>query len=616
MNDACLIQIACGAQQNLLQLSIGRHKQYCERHGFDYRYTAGKEVTQEQFSRLWFDAVGKAIADGYQFIVFLDADAWVHDLSVDLRTAVLGDGFGATWHSLEKWPDDRCYDHFNIGAFYMRPGPRAREAFAKWSAADFTQHPWTHQHTFNQIVPKYLIVQLPHRWNLDPFHDDTEAYVRALHAYGDMEKRYLAMKSILAPEEESEETMDLEEAFVKGWELQLKGRAHQEEAGNLLRGVLEIKPDHEDALRQYGIWLCENGKPDEAETFLRAALDYDPNCAPTWGALGSIYSKRGRDAEAIYALDRALSLATNMPTARYTRATPNLRLGRWREGWQDYQFAQVTGLRARRFQQPEWDGWSVIEGKTLYVWSEQGFGDMFMALQLLAAVRSQFKPSKIVLEVPRELCPLLKESFCLADEVVPMPSDYREMRPFDAHCSLMSLPAILSLTPEDLPAATNYIVRKAPETRSEALRIGVCWKGRPEHENDRYRSMKADDLAPVVALKGADVFPLTPEEGNLRHWGETADLIATLDYVVTVDTAVAHLAGAMGVPTFVMLPAIPDFRWMLERTDSPWYPSVTLFRQSVLGEWGPVIAAVLKRVKAQRISELRTRLRLSSFKEA
>jgi hypothetical protein len=266
-----------------------------------------------------------------------------------------------------------------------------------------------------------------------------------------------------------------------------------------------------------------------------------------------------------------------------------------------------------RSEAPRWDGGD-LNGRTVLVHNEQGFGDTIQFIRYLPEVCR--RGGKIILACQRELFSLLKGfpgiDHCIAnDEPTPPGSVDHQVC-----CPLLSLPGLLGTTAENIPADIPYLKADAEKARQwrqrlageERRKIGLAWAGRPNHPNDHNRSLNFSALAPLAEIPDArlinlqlgpaagqaaeSLLKLTDWTDELKDFSDTAGLIENLDLVITADTAIAHLAGAMGKRVWVLLPFIPDWRWMLKRTDSPWYPTMRLFRQRRIGDWATPIAQV------------------------
>jgi hypothetical protein len=255
-----------------------------------------------------------------------------------------------------------------------------------------------------------------------------------------------------------------------------------------------------------------------------------------------------------------------------------------------------------------------LSGRRILVHDEQGYGDTIQFARYLPLVKS--RGGYVILETREALAKLLS-GFVGIDELVIRSDDRRPDTACDVHIPLLSLPMLFNTLPDTVPGVTPYL-HAEPEkaafwetrTRGDGLNVGIVWAGNPNHQNDAQRSCPPEHFAPLFSLEGVRFFslqigvdprqketlfqnyPIIDTEDGLKDFADTAGLIHHLDLIISVDTAVVHLAGAMGKPVWVLLPMIPDWRWLLDRSDSPWYPSARLFRQKRRGEWEPVIREV------------------------
>jgi len=330
----------------------------------------------------------------------------------------------------------------------------------------------------------------------------------------------------------------------------------------------------------------------------------------------------GRIDEAIAACRQAIALNPDYAEFHFNLALSLLTSGDFQQGWEEYEWrwkCKEFPSPARDFAQPQWDG-CPLEGRTLLLHTEQGHGDALQFIRYFPLVEQ--RGGKILIECYAELQRLFRTTAGRCQVVVrgqPLPA-------FDLHSPLLSLPRVFGTNLANIPNTVPYL-RADPEDAgrwqrrladdSALVKVGLAWAGRPTHTNDRNRSIKLARLAPLGQLPGVRFFSLqkgevaaeakTPPPGmelvdwteELKDFAETAALIANLDLVVAVDTAVVHLAGAMGKPVWVLLPFGSDWRWLLERQDSPWYPSMRLFRQSRIGDWDSVIARVVEALSLQ-----------------
>jgi tetratricopeptide (TPR) repeat protein len=397
-----------------------------------------------------------------------------------------------------------------------------------------------------------------------------------------------------------------------GIALNIKGQVDEAIAAH--RRAIGLRPGYSEA-RNLGFALKDKGDLDEAVTAYRQAVACRPDYAEAHSDLGNALRESGRLDEAIAAYGRAVALNPSLPEAHYHLATALLAKGDFELGWREYEWRQKCkelSSQARNFTQPRWDGCS-FEGRTLLIHAEQGFGDAIQFFRYLPLVVQ--RGGKIIVECHPELERIFQAAAGSCQVVArgqPPPN-------FDLHCSLLSLPQVFGATLADIPKDVPYLQPDAEETRrwqgrladhSTVMKVGLVWAGSSGHKNDRNRSIELARLAPLMQTPGVGFFSL--QKGNvdtgaktspagmelidwtrdLKDFADTAALIANLDLVIAVDTAVAHLAGAMGKPVWTLLPFVPDWRWLLEREDSPWYPTMRLFRQPLRGDWDSVIRRV------------------------
>ncbi|WP_431857431.1 tetratricopeptide repeat protein [Azospirillum sp.] len=324
--------------------------------------------------------------------------------------------------------------------------------------------------------------------------------------------------------------------------------------------------------------------------------------------------------------EKALELRPDFPPAHWNLGLCLLLHGDFAQGWKEYEWRwrwSGFGEEPRPFAQPVWQGEPPLAvGGTLLVTAEQGFGDTFQFTRYLPLLAE--RGYDVAFEVQAPVFTLLWHSLGRHGvRVVPRtetPARVHDDLAFARHVPLMSLPERFGTLLETIPATVPYLFAEPTRQalwadRLDAAagprrRIGIAWKGRPLHSRDRERSMPPSALAPLLAVPDAQFFGVQkhedgaadappgvlPLDGLLHDFSETAAVVANLDLVITVDTSLAHLAGAMGRPVWVLLPFSPDWRWLLDRADSPWYPTMTLFRQKRAGDWDGVVAEVARRL--------------------
>jgi len=354
------------------------------------------------------------------------------------------------------------------------------------------------------------------------------------------------------------------------------------------------------------------GQPERALMLSAASRNIAPDDPITYINHGFILAALNRFEEALVFYDRALKMRPNHPEAQHNRAFALLSLGRFDDGWLAYEYRNLrhTTLVVRRYQEPLWWGEQPLKDQRLFVYCEQGLGDTihFSRYALLAAEAG----ATVFMTVQHPLKRLFKDfhpavTILIEHEVPP---------DFDVHCPMLSLPLAFGTRLETIPAWPNGYLKAPPEEATlwaqrlpqGRRRIGLVWSGSASHTNDANRSMPLARLSPLFqsgdvwvslqkevreadkdALQGFDLCDVT---AGLADFAATAALISTLDLVIAVDTSVAHLAGALGKPVWLMVPFASDFRWLLKREESPWYPSMRLFRQQRPGDWDGVVARI------------------------
>lgn len=382
------------------------------------------------------------------------------------------------------------------------------------------------------------------------------------------------------------------------------GRA--EEAIASLRRALAIEPGFCEALCNLGEQLAQLESFDEAMECQRRAIALRPDFAHAHNNLGNVLARLGRTEEADESLRRALAIDPSFATAHWNHSMVLFRLGRWEEAWREYEWRwQYREFQSvpRNFSQPQWRG-ETSPDATILIHCEQGAGDAIQFLRYVPFVRDRSQAARVILECPGNLRRLFATEDDLGAEIV----ETGVLPPFDLHVPLLSLPLALGRY-EPLAISRPYLRSPHANEESAALRVGLAWAGNPTHRDDRKRSIEPAQFASLLPGADAKFFSLQVGRRNslpglidlteqLTDFADTAALMAKLDLVITVDTAVAHLGGALGKPVWVLLPFLPDWRWGLEGEGTPWYPTMRLFRQRTAGDWDEVIGRVATALKA------------------
>lgn len=403
----------------------------------------------------------------------------------------------------------------------------------------------------------------------------------------------------------------------RGTALEKAGRL--DEALASYERAIALRPDYADAHYNRGNALKALKRYDEALASYERAIALRPAYADAHNNRGQVLRELMRYDEAVASYDRALALQPRHVMAHCNAASVRLLTGDFSRGWPEYEWRWLkeSVISANRmFRQPVWRGGDAIAGKTILLHSEQGLGDTIQFCRYVPLVVA--RGARVILEVQKPLVALT--SGLGAAQVVakgdPLPD-------FDLHCPLLSLPLAFGTRLETIPSAQAYLAAPAAQsmqwqTRLAAAprpRIGLAWSGRSGHERDRERSIGLRAFLPLLETGAAIVSvqkevraedaSLLKERGDILHAGDeladfsdTAALMSQLDLVVSVDTSVAHLAGALGKPVWILVTHVPDWRWLLERDDSPWYPTVRLFRQDATCTWDGAIARVHEAARA------------------
>jgi tetratricopeptide (TPR) repeat protein len=390
-----------------------------------------------------------------------------------------------------------------------------------------------------------------------------------------------------------------------------------------LRKAISHRPRFPEAMNNLALLLRSAGETREAEVLFRKALALRPAYAAAWNNLGNLCVELSRAGEAERCYSKAISIDAGYAEAHTNRALISLLQGCFEQGWLEYEWRwKQPGSSARTLARPEWDG-SNIEGKTILLHAEQGAGDTIQFIRYARLLHRQ--GAQVFVHCQDSLQTLLKGMPELA-RVFSGPAQAPE---FDVHAPLMSLPRMFGTSIDSIPGDTPYLL--PPEgpvpqelTSCRGFRVGLVWRGNPSHRNDRNRSVPLELLQDLVKIEGAQFFslqvgPAAAEEQQLRagaivdlsaglsDYAATARCLGQLDLLITVDTSVAHLAGALGRRVWTLLPACNDWRWLQDREDTPWYPSMRLYRQNSLRNWKPV---------AERIaSDLLQEIKIASPKE-
>ena len=398
----------------------------------------------------------------------------------------------------------------------------------------------------------------------------------------------------------------------------LQDLRHLEEALASHDRAIALKPDFPEAYSNRSNALMYLMRPAQALVSCDRAIALKPDFSEAYNNRGNILQDLRRFEEALVAYDRAIALKPDYVEAHNNKSFLLLLLGRFEQGWREHEWRKrrLDGpIAADSYSQPLWLGEENIAGKTIFIWCEQGFGDTIQFCRYAKLLEA--RGAKVIMSVQQPLLGLLKDISPTIEVIDPS----HNLTDFDYHCPLMSLPLAFGTTLETIPVGPPYIradeeLRAAWAARLPSKikpRIGVIWSGSTTH-NIYNRSMPLETFLALLSpdadwiclqkeLSEEDVL-LRRQDGrvaffgdDLRDFSDTAALLDLMDLVITIDTSVAHLAGAMGKPVWILLPYSADWRWLLDRTDSPWYPSARLFRQREIGNWAAHIEEVKNEVR-------------------
>jgi tetratricopeptide (TPR) repeat protein len=384
-----------------------------------------------------------------------------------------------------------------------------------------------------------------------------------------------------------------------------------EEAEQVTRRALQLDRQHPEADNNLGVILQFTGRLEQAAARFEDLLARHPRNADAWTNLGTVRDAQSLHDDALACFEKALGIDSGHAKAHFCHSLEVLARGRLAEGFEEYEWRwEAVRERPRASDGPAWNG-ERLDGRTILISAEQGLGDTLQFARYIPHIAR--RGGRVIVEAQPAAASLVRKVEGVAAVITPG----EPLPDFDVQAAMMSLPRILATVPETIPTETPYIwaggrLRQHVAERMgprRGLRVGLCWFGNPENGGDRRRSMPLETLLPLAGSPGVEWFSLHVGEkarnearscggwvrGILSDTGgleELAAVMKCLDLVITVDTMPAHLAGALAVPVWNLLCHAPDWRWMREREDSPWYPTMRLFRQPAPGDW----ASVVKRV--------------------
>ena len=391
---------------------------------------------------------------------------------------------------------------------------------------------------------------------------------------------------------------------------------------DFLNQAIAAQPMDGNTYNTLGATLFAVGRVHESEQVCRKALQLVPRNAAAHANLGNALVGQGDTRGAIAEFEKAIAIEPNNAIAHDGLGATLLMIGDLQRGWKEWEWRWLKpNYEQARFKNvPRWNG-SDLSGKRLLLMVEQGYGDVFQFARYAPLLKA--RGATVILEVVPDIHKLMS-TMAGVDQLV---IAGLELPPVDLVTPLLSVPLWYGTTLETIPAQVPYLSADARLTESfnakyfradQNLKVGLVWAGRPTHANDHNRTMSLAAFAPLAAIPGVTFYSLQKGEASrqlrnppagmkvvdlsagLTDFNWTAAAIAGLDLVITVDTSISHLAGALGKPVWVMIPFVPDWRWMLDRADSPWYPTMKLFRQKTIGDWAEPIGRVVAELARMR----------------
>lgn len=384
-----------------------------------------------------------------------------------------------------------------------------------------------------------------------------------------------------------------------------------EEAEPCIAQALALAPGYAEGYSNLGNALQALGRHDEAIARYRRALELKPDYHAAHDHLGLVLQAQGKLEEAIHEYGRALAMAPGYAVAHTNRALARLQHGDFANGWNEYEWRFACPEHpVPNHVQPWWDG-SPLQGRTILVWTEQGLGDCFQFIRFAPLLARA--GGRVVVHCASSLARVLATCPGVSQVV----RHDEDLPPFDCHVPLMSLPGLFGTMLGTIPAHVPYLF-PPPErvaawgremSARRGLKVGIAWQGNPDHKKDRIRSFRLDQFEPLSRIAGVSLFSLQKGRGaeqlagrdslhivdlgsRLEDLSDAAAVLANLDLVIVPDTALAHLAGALGRPVWVALSSSGEWRWLTAREDSPWYPTLRLFRQHRWGDWDEVFGRI------------------------
>lgn len=402
------------------------------------------------------------------------------------------------------------------------------------------------------------------------------------------------------------------------------------------RRAIEVKPSFVEALNNLGNALRSAGRFEESLECYRRALEQKPNYADAHNNLGIAYAEQGRFDEAVASYTQCLKLRPDHVDAHMNRALTWLRKGDYAQGWAEYEWRwKKRSLTNRPPIMPQWNGFP-LAGRRILLFTEQGLGDTIQFVRFCNVLKRQ-GAGAVILECPEVLVPVLSRTPGI-DHLVPQGQPLPD---YDVYCPLMNVPGLTATSVESIPAEVPYVFADPELLESwrrelagiAELKVGINWQGNPKYAGDRHRSIPLAAFEPLARVPGVRLysiqqlhgldqlealkgrFPVTDLGSRLNRttgpFLDSAAVMRNLDLLITCDSSPAHLAGALGAPVWMAISSTPDWRWLSHREDTPWYPSLRIFRQAERFVWGPVferMAAELRAMARARAASVTVRI--------
>jgi Tfp pilus assembly protein PilF len=392
-----------------------------------------------------------------------------------------------------------------------------------------------------------------------------------------------------------------------------------DEAMACLRRAVALKPGYADAYNNLGNAFHEQGKIDEAVALYRRALELNPAYFDALSNLGNALRAQGNLGESIAAYERALEVKPDNPHVRMSRGLCRLQMGDFERGWADYEWRlRCKEFSIPEFRQPRWDG-RALAGRSILLYADHGLGDSIQFIRYAPLVKA--RGGRVIVTCRQPLARLA--ATCEGVDQVALEGS--SLPDFDVYAPLMSLPMIFGTRLSNVPAVVPYVTPDADlieRWRQELplegqCNVGIAWQGNPQFRGDSHRSFPLALFEPLARVDGVRLFSLQKGIGadqigelagrfavadvgcRFSDFMDSAAVMSNVDLVITSDSSLAHLAGAIGVPIWVAISVAADWRWQTDREDNPWYPTMRLFRQKAWGDWDEVFARIAIELKAR-----------------